>query len=440
MKKIINFLISKIKFLIIFYIILQLILCFTLKIEYSGDAEYYYKLAKESIDLNEFYPAKKHLYEDYIIAPVYINSIILLLKIHYSPVTINLFNYVIILLQVLVLYKITIKIFSKTTGRVVVLLFIFYMNTVGLMLQNYTELIFLFLLTTSIYLFTLNKISFFILSGIFIGLSIGVRPLGWALMTAMIFVQLFTGLKDKKIYFNYFYTYSGILAIILLFGTFTYSHFGKFEYTSTTGPINLLLGANDYATGGFNSTVLEQGKAGYIEFPDSMTYVQKGEFYQHRAINWVTENPGKWLSLAPLKLLHTYGWDDVSLSSLIGYNETNFARVMRILFSEGNLDNALPETNIFEKVLYLFILASSHLYYYFLLILIALGVYDLLKKKHRHTGTTIILLFTFFTILMIMITIGTPRYKYPVFILLLPFAANYLQLRYGLGLTEVEKN
>jgi hypothetical protein len=33
---------------------------------------------------------------------------------------------------------------------------------------------------------------------------------------------------------------------------------------------------------------------------------------------------------------------------------------------------------------------------------------------------------------MFMITVGTPRYKYPMFILLLPFAASYIDMKFGL--------
>jgi hypothetical protein len=34
---------------------------------------------------------------------------------------------------------------------------------------------------------------------------------------------------------------------------------------------------------------------------------------------------------------------------------------------------------------------------------------------------------------MIMVTVGTPRYKYPMFILLLPFASAYLIAKFKIG-------
>lgn len=440
MKKLIKFLTSKIKYIILIYAFIQLVLILIKETDYKSDAFYYYKLAQECIEQNEFYPAQQHLYEDYIVAPLYINALVLVLKVNNSTITICLFNLLVITLQVIFLYKITKQIFYEDIAWVTVLLFILYLNTIGLVLQNYTELFFLLLTSASIYFYLLNKNVYLILSGIFLGGAIAVRPSGWALLLAFISIQIFTSIKKKKLLFNFFHIYSGTLVFIILFGGFTYSHFGKFEFTSTTGPVNLLLGANDDATGGFNSTVFEKGKAGYIEYPDSLTYIQKGEFYQEQAFKWITENPAKWIALAPLKLFHTYGWDDISLSSLLGFDDTNFLREIRILVSKRGLSDSLSDTTLTGKVLYFSVLILSHLFYYLLLAAIAFGIYNLFKKKLSTNSTSLILFFVFFATLMIMITVGTPRYKYPMFILMLPFAASYLEMKFSFGKPNNEKD
>ena len=440
MKKLCNLFTSKTKFTILFYVLVHITLTFSIQIEYKSDALYYYKLAQECIQVNEFYPAKKQLYEDYIVAPLYINIIIIILKIYNSAITISLFNLAVVLLQVLLLYKITTIIFSENIARLTIVLFILYLNTLGLMLQNFTELFFLVLITASIYFYMQNRNGHLILSGIFLGGAIAVRPAAWALVFAFISLQILISVKNKKIIFNYLFIYSGILTFIFLFGGFTFLHFGKFEFTSTTGPVNLLLGANNDATGGFISTVYEKGKAGYIEYPDSLTYIQKGEFYQEQAVKWITENPVKWISLAPLKFFHTYGWDDISLSGLLGYDYTNFLRVIRIFSDEGDLKISLPETSALDKIFYFLVLLLSHLYYYLLLFAIVLGIYHVCKKKLNTDVTSLILLFSLFATLIIMITVGTPRYKYPMFILMLPFAAHYFELKLGIGKKGIEGN
>ncbi|NWG27273.1 MAG: hypothetical protein HXY48_01925, partial [Ignavibacteriaceae bacterium] len=96
MEKLIHFLSLKIKYILLIYVVIQLILIFFTDINYRSDALYYYKLANECIKLNEFYPAEKHLLEDYLVAPLYINILIFLLKINNSTIVISLFNLLVI--------------------------------------------------------------------------------------------------------------------------------------------------------------------------------------------------------------------------------------------------------------------------------------------------------------------------------------------------------
>lgn len=440
MEKLIKFSISKIKLIVLFYVLIQLTIIFTSSITYQSDSLYYYKLAQECISLNEFYPANKHLYEDYIVAPLYINSLIITLQINNSPITIGLLNMIIILVQLFLTYKITKQIFNEVTALLTILLFVLYLNALGMVLQNYTELFFTFLITISVYLFSLKKIIYYILSGVFIGAAIAVRPLGWALLAALIFIQMYYIIKEKKMNLKFAYVYLGTLIFIFTFGAITYSHFGRFEFTSTTGPVNLLIGANDDATGGFNATVHQPGKIGYIWNSDTLTYFQKGEFYQEQAFKWIKDNSFKWLLLAPLKLLHAYGWDDVAISTLLGFDDTNFLRVLRILITEKDFEKALPNTTATGKIFYFSILIITHLFYYFLLVAMVFGIYKMFKQKNNNELAQIILLFILFATLMLMITVGTPRYKYPMFILLLPFAAYYLQTIFKLGVNKVGKN
>ena len=429
MKKIIQFLTSKIIYLIYLYILIQLILIFSTNIEFQRDALYYYNLAQECLNGNEFYPAKQHLHEDYIFAPLYINVLILLLKLYNAILTVALFNILISLLQILILYKITERLFSGNVVKVTILLYMLYLNTLGLVLSNYTELFFLLLISYSILLYLQNKNYSPILSGFVLGGAIAVRPAGWALFIAFMILHIYKGYKTRKLVPSYFYIYLGVFVFILSYGSWTYSHFGKFIFTSTTGPVNVLLGANDDATGGFNSIVYEKGKAGYIEYPDSLTYIQKGEFYQDQAITWIKENPLRWLTLAPLKLVHAFGWDDIAISSLFGFNDVNFARVIRILLLEKDIDKALPNTTLFTKLIYFLILILHHIFYYLLLITIVLGIYSLLKNRKSNDGINLILVFSLLSVLILIITVGSPRYKYPLFILLLPFAAYYIQAK-----------
>lgn len=433
MKKLIQFLILKIKYIVIIYAAIQLGLIFTQDIKYRSDALYYFNLSQKCLTENEFYPSNQNLNDDYIVAPLYINVIILVLKIYNSTTAISLFNLIVILLQISVLYKITERLFSEDVATLTILLSIFYLNTLGLTLQNYTELFFLLLVSCSIYFFILKKNIYSVLSGILLGFAIAVRPVGWALLFAFVMIHFISIYRSKKITPNFFYVYSGVIVFLIIFSSFIKFNFGHFEVSSTTGPINLLLGANEDATGAFNSTVLQKNHAGYIEFLDSLTYLQKGEFYQRQAVDWIIENPVRWILLAPMKLFHTFAWDDISISSLLKINDTNFARIMKIILLEYDINKAIPNTSTFYKIFYLSILILHHLFYYLLIISIISGIYKFVKNNLSSEGTNLILNFCIIVIIMIMITVGAPRYKYPMFILLFPFASFYLSTKFRIG-------
>ncbi len=406
---------------------------FTQDIKYRSDALYYFNLSQKCLTENEFYPSNQNLNDDYIVAPLYINVTILVLKIYNSTTAISLFNLIVILLQISVLYKITQKLFSEDVATLAILLSIFYLNTLGLTLQNYTELFFLLLVSCSIYFFILNKNIYSVLSGILLGFAIAVRPVGWALLFAFVMIHFISIYRSKKIIPNFFYVYSGVIVFLIIFSSFIKFNFGHYEVSSTTGPINLLLGANADATGAFNSTVLQKNHAGYIEFSDSLTYLQKGEFYQHQAVDWIIENPVRWILLAPMKLFHTFAWDDISISSLLKINDTNFARIMKIILLESDFNKAIPNTSTFYKIFYLSILILHHLFYYLLIISIISGIYKFVKNNLSSEGTNLILNFCLVVIIMIMITVGAPRYKYPMIILLFPFASFYLSTKFRIG-------
>jgi hypothetical protein len=297
-----------------------------------------------------------------------------------------------------------------------------------MVLLNLTELTFVLLLTISIYLLIRNDIKLLFSAGILIGISIAVRPLGWAFLAAILLFHFYQFIKTKKSNVGLISVYAGTVLFIFLFGSFNYLHFGKFEFTATTGPVNLLLGANDDATGGFNSIVYEKGNIGYIKNPEKLTYEQKGDFYLTQAINWIEENPSKWISLIPMKSIHTFAWDDISVTALFNTNDWNFAKAVKNLFINKDINSVLPNSGLFTSLLYLFIQTVHHLFYYFLLVLITLKIINYLKVKIKNREVILILIFSLISVFMILVTVGAPRYKYHIIILLLPLAADYFEV------------
>ena len=437
--KIINFLTSRLKYVIAIYIISAVVLIFLTNVSYTSDSLYYYQLAEDCIRASEYYPADTHLYEDYIVSPLYVNLLAGILLIKNSTISIGILNLLLILAQVFILHKITKRIFSESIANLTILLFIFYLNTFGLLLLNLTELLFVLLLITSIYLIFIDSNATLFAGGVLIGISISVRPLGWAFLAALLLIHLYQIIKDKKIIIKMAYMYAGTALFIIMFGTFTYLHFGNFEFTSTTGPVNLLIGANDDATGGFDSGVYEKGKIGYLENPGSMTYKQKGDFYLNQSVKWIQENPGKWISLMPMKIFHSFVWDDVSVTALFNFKNWSLIKSIKNILVDKDLNSALPDSNIYAKLLYILIQIFHHLFYYFLLVTIVLSIYYYLKGNNKIGEINLILIFSVISILIITATVGAPRYKYHIIILLLPVASSYIEGKLLRGREIIEK-
>ncbi len=423
-------LLSKIKYILALYVILQFIFVLFLPTEYRNDAQYYFSLAQDCVQKNEFYPAASHLFEDYIVAPLYINILIVLLKIYNSAVSIGIFNIIINLLQLFLIYKITQFYSDNKTAKLSVLIYIFYLNTFGLVLQNYTELIFTFFILASIYFYLKKTTYFLFISGIMLGASIAIRPVGWVLALCYFVIAIYNYIKRKKINVDYLKLFTGTLLFILLFGSFNYLHFGRFIFTSTTGPVNLLLGANDSATGGFNASVYEKGNIGFIKQPDTLTYIQKGDFYYNQATNWIKQNPLKWLFLAPLKLVHTFAYDDIAISSILNLGDWNFYTIVKHLGTDKSFKNILPNEPLYIKIIYYFLQITQLVYYYFLMIILFLWIIKIFKERKFSQYSFLHSLFALVGTIMILVTVGTPRYKYPLLIVMIPFIASYIELKY----------
>src|ERR1039457_2662582 len=121
MAKVLNILLSHFKYFLSFYFIIQILLLFRFPIQYTSDSGYYFKLAQDCISQRGIYPLPQHLFEDFIVAPLYVNVITLLLAIFNSSLTIGIFNIVLNALQILLLETTTVNNnsvrFNKTRPR-----------------------------------------------------------------------------------------------------------------------------------------------------------------------------------------------------------------------------------------------------------------------------------------------------------------------------------
>jgi hypothetical protein len=315
--------------------------------------------------------------------------------------------------------------FNKNVGSITVLLYIFYLNNLGFIVSNLTELLFGVLVLAALIFYTRKSNLNNYICGLFIGASICVKPVGYTLIIAFILFFIYSKIKFKKS-FPVIWLTCGVITFISVFGLFNYLHFGRFIYTASTGPINILMGANDDATGGYKDEVFKPGNLGYLANGDSMTYSEKNNFYSEKSLNWITSHPLGWLALMPMKLTHTFIWDDITVSYLLDSGKWDFAKIVKYLWIDKSFKNILPDASLIKKIIFFTVEGIHLIYYYILLALCIIGIITYRENILKSEIVPVIFLFVLLGIVMILIVVGNVRFKYPYMIILLPFAANYL--------------
>ena len=102
------------------YAILQLVLLLIIHVPYSSDSLQYFNLARECLARQTHYPGSHNLYDAYIVAPFFINTIRLILSLVNHPISLSAFNILLNLLQMFLLYHISRKVFDKPGRKDVV--------------------------------------------------------------------------------------------------------------------------------------------------------------------------------------------------------------------------------------------------------------------------------------------------------------------------------
>src|ERR1035437_3986536 len=412
MSKIINILLSNFKYVLLLFFIIQISLLFKFPLRYTSDSAYYFKLAQDCISQKGIYPLPQHLFEDFIVAPLYVNVITLLLVVFNSSLTIGIFNIIINALQIFLLYKITVIIINGKAARISVILYILYLNNLGFVLLNLTELLFAVTISSSIYFYLKRKSWSWLLAGIFCGISIAIRPLGWALVISYVFIFMYKIYKKEVRFSGLLLLLIGLFSIILLFGSITKFSFGEFVYTSNNGPLNIIMGANDNANGGYYEKVFEKGELGYLEHPENLTYYQKQDFWMKKALSWISAHPVKWIMLFPKKLFNMFAWDDISVSKLV-FNNFNLYNFMKAVREHIPVENILGGFSLIQIILWGLLQLYHHLLYYFILFFFIFGLIKFRKMVFTNIDLILLLLFIGIGIIMTLVAVGDPRYKYP---------------------------
>jgi len=299
--------------------------------------------------------------------------------------------------------------FNKKTAVVASLFFMLSLNNIGMVAVNLTELSYTTLLLLSIYFYLKDGKANLLAAGIFCGASIAVRPLGWALFAAYIIILLIIHPQGKLIR-NISFVTLGLASFIIVFGSVIKLSSGYFIYTSSTGPINILMSANDNASGGFLPIQSDyKGGPGYISGGDTLTFRQKQDIMAGRAVSWIKNHPVKWISLIPAKIVLLFRWDDITVSRLVS-PDFNYQTFLKLIKHDPTVTRTY---SIGFLLLWAFLLIFHHMFYYAGLIFFIYGLFRFRKDILKNSDILMLLVYAVAGIGMTMVADADVRFKYP---------------------------
>lgn len=302
--------------------------------EQLSDARTYLDLARFCAENGTWYPMPYVLYANYVFGNGYINMLGALMRI--SPDTLWIGVLGIVCMQIVIFscadiaYRLTGR---KRAACLTVILLCLMGGFWGEPVQARTEMSFIAFACLSLCLMLHEGTPAFFLSGMALAVANWIRPLMVVYLPAMLLYMLWRRVGWRRIAAMLM----GAALVIVLIGAGSYRRIGKFVYQAQTMGINMMMGANDDADGGYVGEVYDEGRAGYIapEERRGMTFDQVDSHYRQVAVDWIIENPVKFLSLIPAKLFYFLGTDTYGGSAF--FNNERETDGLSYLLELGNI-------------------------------------------------------------------------------------------------------
>ena len=283
---------------------------------------------------------------------------------------------------------------SETAARIAVLILALYPNNVAYPSLLMTETWFTFLVLAGCWCFMFGRGRWaVVLTGFIFGLATLTKPQTLVLPLALIALALLgpEGRRDlRRQLLNAAVLYLALLATVLPWTARNYVALGAPVFVSTNGGVNLLIGNNPSATGGYMEEDALLAERGFT-LADQVAADQRAKAL---AREWIAEHPRRALELMPHKALLLWAWD----------GEADWA--YRIGFAGyQQAAGGFRAARVVNQVFYFAIIA-----------LFLISTFMLPRRLAQLTRPWVLFgyLFAIYTTLIALVIFGAPRFHFPV--------------------------
>ncbi len=366
------------------------------------DAAAYASLALQCLQENTWYPSSSHIHDDFIFAPGYINLLILVGKLTGKLAAIKVVNLFFNVTLALEVYYLAQRLFYRDVARWSLVFYILIYSNFYLVIAPLSDLPFLWCVMTAICGILSRKTSSLIVAGILLAAGNWIRPLAVVFILPL-FLYMY---RERYRLKEYILPVLFFAVTVFTIGITTERRVGNFTFQSSTSGFNLAMSAFEEANGLVNFNFLKAPHfSGFRAQRDSLNYLEKDRMLRDLSVNWIRENPWKYLRQIPTKLAILYSIDT--------WPE-------RVLPERGMYDR-LSEVLKSKRALLAFAIPQivKSLMYYFVLFLFSLYLWR--ARKEYLEKENIFLLIPLLGTLSTLVFVVTDRYHYPF----LPFFIIY---------------
>ncbi len=403
-------------------IVAQVLLVIFFDGEQISDSLTYCGWARTLVENDTWYPSVYNIYSSsYLNANGLINLLVLVFRFTDNLRVVYAIN---IMLVQLMLWS-CVYIIKKSPGNITahywfVILFCLLNTFWSEVVFVRTEIPFTALAAFAMALLYSGKKYNYIFAGMFIALANWVRPLGLPLLVAAVLIFIYKRINFKQILM----TVSSFVVVIAIIGTFAYMNCGFFAYQASTLGYNLLMSANDDADGSYMDIYSEEGQAGYIppEIKENMTFKDLDNYYTKKSIQWIKENPVKYIMQTPKKLFYLFATETYSGSSYFD-NEISTGGIdyVKSLYSKftGRSDESLKLGDV--------LICLDQLWYMVIFVLFVCGFFCSFKKGECWRFMLPHLAFVVLATGITVVVVGGARYHFPFLPIFMMYGALFLQ-------------